>query len=331
MSKQSNPTLIGAFVVGAVTLLAIAVVLFGGSELLARKSLLTTYIDGSVQGLRVGSNVVFRGVRVGFVRNISLLTDIDTFQTTIEVVMELLPETMVVMRNGQPIGANLRDLVSVEQLREAGLSAQLGVESFVTGQLLIDLDYRPNHNGKLRGENPPYPEVPSVPSDIQQVLERVQTWLADLQENIDFRDLGKRLDSILKGLDELSNSSDVRQSLAGVNALINSDDTQQLTADLRAAMTDLRSAIDEVRLLVRNTDDNLEPLLTALQPVVARLDATLGAAESTLGAAEKQIGGDTELSYQVNDTLQEVKDAARSLRIMLDYLQQHPEALIRGK
>ena len=37
MSKKSNPTLIGAFVIGAVALLVVAVLLFSGSELLVEK------------------------------------------------------------------------------------------------------------------------------------------------------------------------------------------------------------------------------------------------------------------------------------------------------
>ena len=92
MSRAGSPTLIGAFVVGGVALLATAVAIFGGSELLAPKTVVVTYFDGSAKGLREGSNVVFKGVRVGFVRDIALVTSIEELAPKIEVTMELVPD-----------------------------------------------------------------------------------------------------------------------------------------------------------------------------------------------------------------------------------------------
>jgi len=48
---------------------------FGGRELFQDKQKFVTYFDGSVQGLRIGSNVLFRGVRVGYVTDIQVITD----------------------------------------------------------------------------------------------------------------------------------------------------------------------------------------------------------------------------------------------------------------
>ena len=57
MSKKNNPTLIGAFVVGATLLIAIGVAVFGGAELLAERRVYVTYFPEGTHGLRVGSNV----------------------------------------------------------------------------------------------------------------------------------------------------------------------------------------------------------------------------------------------------------------------------------
>ena len=71
MSRKASPTVIGAFVLAGVGLLVIGVLIFGGRELFQEKQKFVTYFEGSVQGLRVGSNVLFRGVRVGYVTDIA--------------------------------------------------------------------------------------------------------------------------------------------------------------------------------------------------------------------------------------------------------------------
>jgi len=331
MSKQSNPTLIGAFVVGAVALLALAVAIFGGSELLARKTMLVTYFDGSVKGLRTGSNVVFRGVRVGFVRDISLLTDIETLAPKIEVAMELLPDSIQVIRDGQRIEGAMGSIISVAELVDAGLSAQLGSESFVTGQLLVELDFRPEQDLQLYSQKPPYPEIPSVPSEIQQAIQRFQTLVADIEQNVDFAQLSERVFSVLQGLDELANSTDLRESLAGFNELINAGDTQRLSASLQQTIDELRATIRDAGSMIENMNGEVGALASSLKPAADRLNAALTELETTLRAARQQLTGDSTQMYQLRETLTEVEAAAASMRAFFDFVERHPEALLRGK
>ncbi len=100
MSKKSNPTVIGAFVVGAVLLLAIGATLFGGAELLAKRTIFVAYFTEDTQGLRVGSNVMMNGVHIGFVSNMALLVDADDFESKTEVTIEILPESFTVTKGG---------------------------------------------------------------------------------------------------------------------------------------------------------------------------------------------------------------------------------------
>ena len=91
MSKKSNPVMIGGFVVGAVVLLATGVALFGGSELFAKRYNYVAYFEEQTKGLRVGSNVVLNGVRIGYVSEIALLIDETRFETMTRVTLEILP------------------------------------------------------------------------------------------------------------------------------------------------------------------------------------------------------------------------------------------------
>jgi paraquat-inducible protein B len=68
-----------------------------------------------------------------------------------------------------------------------------------------------------------------------------------------------------------------------------------------------------------------------LQKAIGELDETLVSARGALDSANKLIRPDSALDTELSGTLQEVSRAARSLRLLADYLEQHPEALLRGK
>ena len=61
------------------------------------------------------------------------------------------------------------------------------------------------------------------------------------------------------------------------------------------------------------------------------LDKTLVQADDTLKTIDKMFADDSALSQELQTSLRELADAARSLRILSDYLERHPEALLRGK
>ena len=72
MNKKISPTLIGVFVVGALALIVIAILVFGSGRLFRQSRDFVLYFDNSVNGLRVGAPVKFKGVEVGSVKDIRL-------------------------------------------------------------------------------------------------------------------------------------------------------------------------------------------------------------------------------------------------------------------
>ena len=180
MSKQANPATIGAFVVGAVVLLALGFIVFGGSQIFATKIRYVALFDEPTNGLRVGANVLLNGVRIGYVSDIDLLIDEHTFQTETQVTLEILTEDYIMTRNGDPIESAFASFIDHDVLvNEAGLRATLEVESFVTGQLRVELLFRPDTAPILRSADPPYPEIPTIASNTQEILDRVQNWFTD--------------------------------------------------------------------------------------------------------------------------------------------------------
>lgn len=348
MSKQASPTLIGAFVVGAVALLVIATVLFGGSALFTEKSRFVTYFEGSVKGLRVGSNVTFRGVRIGYVTDVQIQAQIDSLKTLIPVTIEIVPSAFQILDGDRPFQTEeLADRLPLQKLIDAGLRAQLDVESFVTGQLLVELDFLPEHAAVMRGVKPPHPEIPTIPNDIEQAIGSIERLIAGLKEKVDIDEVINNVQGILHGLNELTNSPDLRNGLAGLNTLvhsqdlhggiaglntlINSPDTQRLSASVTAAAEELDVALQETRKFVGSASHELVQVTDQLSDVLRQLETSLLTAERSLQVVEMKLRDESELSYQVNETLGELEGAARSLRVFLDYLEQHPDALIRGR
>ncbi len=331
MSKKSNPTVIGAFVVGAVVLLAVGAAMFGGAELLAKRDIYVLYFTEDTQGLRVGSNVMMNGVHIGFVSNMTLLIDRDNFESQTEVTMEILPGSWVLTQDGVPIGDSQASEISHDELiNRGGLRATLQSESFVTGQLLIDMRFRPETVAVMRGdEHAPHPEIPTIRSDIQEALANIKNWMTDFGKKVDPEELADRLNGILRGLDELVNSQDLRDSLAGIDAIINKQETQELTTTLQATLEEFRSAASDAGSLIRNADTKLDEL--ELNLIVERLVSTLDEAEATLAAAKVMLRGESVQFHQLGATLKEVERAARALRELMDYLERNPEALLQGK
>ena len=332
MSKKSNPAVIGAFVIGAVALLALAVALFGGGELFKKRINYVAFFDEQTKGLRVGSNVILNGVRIGYVSEIALLIDEDRYETLTRVTLEILPDTYIPVRDGVPIADDLRDVIPHEELvQQAGLRAQLEIESFVTGQLVVRLDLRPETPVRLAGMESDHPEIPTIRSDIQELLARMQNWLANIRDNVDVDALAKGVTNALNGIAALTNSPDLHDALAGLSEFVNDEDVQNLGGSLRRALDDVGTAAAEATSLFQNADAEIENVADELQPVLERLGETLLVAETTLNAARMQLRGDSEQVYQLQSTLREVEGAAAALREFFDYLERNPEALIRGK
>ena len=333
MSKKANPTLIGAFVVGAVVLLAVGVTLFGGSELFARKSITVSFFPGSVKGLRVGSNVLFRGVRIGFVRDIQLLGDIDTLETLVRTEMEITPGVWRFTRDGKFLPEDAIEMIDDKDFEKAGLRARLGTESFVTGQLVVEMVFVPDTEAIFRDQIPEdrADEIPTIPSNVQQLIENVQRFVATLQDKVDFEEIAKNVQEALAGLNELANSEDLRKAIAGLERLANADQTQALPANLQSTLAEVRNASSNVSKLVNDLDSELVPIAGQLKDAISKLDGALGEAQTALAGISRQVSGETGLEFEVTTALREIREAARALRNFVNYLEKNPEALLRGK
>jgi paraquat-inducible protein B len=332
MSKRTSPAVIGAFVIGAVLLLTLGFAIFGGTQLFANKSRYVAYFDEPTDGLRTGANVLMNGVRIGYVSDIDLLFDQANFDTLTQVTIDILEDSYVITNEGEFSDEVMSTAVEHDTLvGTAGLRARLEVESFVTGQLWIVLELQPDSDAVFRAVDPPYPEIPTTPSNITEILTRLQDWVTEVQENVDIGELSRNINSVLTGLDELVHSEDLRKTLAGVNRFVNDEETQALARDLHTALEQVRLAAEDARTLFGSAGGSVDSLAADMGEIRQRLDTTLAEAEQTLSTARQRLRGDSEQLYRLSATLDELERAARAMRNFFDYIERNPEALLRGK
>jgi paraquat-inducible protein B len=83
--------------------------------------------------------------------------------------------------------------------------------------------------------------------------------------------------------------------------------------------------------LIKEVDVQVTRLGSSLDETAKSATAALVEAKKTLNTIEGLTGEDSKMIYQMTTTLKELSAAARSIRAWADYLERHPEALLRGK
>lgn len=253
MSKKASSTIIGAFVLGAVVLVIAGVVIFGSGTLFSKTQKNVLFFQGSVRGLTVGAPVLFRGVKVGQVTSMQ----VKFYEREVNILIPVFIEVdtrSVILVNGEPP----KDL---QPLIKKGLRAQLQLQSFVTGQLVVDLDFYPDKPARFIGTERRYEEIPTIPAPIEELTKTIS--------ELPVKEVLVQLNSTLASIERLTNSPSIQRTL------------------------------------------------NSLSQVIKKIDGFVGRNEN--------------LGYLTGETLEDVSRMAKSLHSLADYLDRHPEALIKGK
>ncbi|MCE5339508.1 MAG: MlaD family protein [Planctomycetaceae bacterium] len=229
MSKKANKTLIGLFVTAALVLLIIGIVVFGSGALFKRTSKFVLYFDGSVEGLSIGAPVLFRGVSIGTVKDISLIYNSKTGTVILPVIVEFEHSRI-------KSSFSFRELGGEKKMIALGLRGKLEVKSFLTGQLMVSFDFYPDKPAQLRGFPSQYPELPTLP---------ISPDIFEIMNELPIKEIAKNIDAVTKGIDKLVNSSDFQGSLY----------------DLRETLQETKQTMRSVRLLAEYLEQHPEAIL----------------------------------------------------------------------
>jgi paraquat-inducible protein B len=259
MSSKANPSAIGAFVIGGLALAIGAVLVLGGGRFFEDSSTYVMYFDGSVSGLRIGAPVEFRGVKVGEVRDI-----IGTVNEELEIQIPVFVQFGGDRLRSTSEGARIADTEqAIPILIQRGMRAQLELQSLVTGQFYIELDFHPDTPVRFVGDGV-HREIPTIPSRMSELANRIQGL----------------------PIDELAESA--LGAMNAIEALVSSD-------EVGGALGSFQSTLRDMSSMVRELEQKLPPMVEAAEdafsiaaedsPVRYQLENTL----SELSAAARSI------------------------------------------
>ena len=330
MSKKANPVLVGSFVLGALGLIIAAIIILGNIKLKDNRLRCIAYFTGSLYGLDIGAPVTFRGVAIGRVSQIRILYDDAQKNYAIPVYIDI---------EQTPLDSDLgtsweQDSVRkvMGQLIENGLRAQLKISSLLTSKLYIDLAFQPGTMLRLRHKDDKLFEIPTLPSGLEQITQKL--------EKLPLDEILNKTASALDGINSIINSEETRRALKSLDSTLNRLDIllgdmdehiPGVLNELKSGLTNIATLSATATTVLKTTDKEIPVISNELQKLLVSLDKAAGSAVKSLNNLDQLTANDSNFSFQVIASLREIEKAAVSIKQLTDYLQQYPNALVFGQ
>jgi paraquat-inducible protein B len=216
----------------------------------------------------------------------------DKLEPKIPVLIEIQPERIIEVGERE-----IQGKARFEEFVKKGLRAQLKTGSLLTGQLFVELDFHPEAPEWHFVSSGPYPELPTVPSPLEQITERLAN-IVDKLDKVPIEQIG----------------NDLRDTVQGTNRLVNAPELQE-------AIKALNETLQQTQRLAQTLNADVAP----------KVSNTLEQTERTLAEVASLTSSDSALQHDLRRALGELAEAARALTALLDYLERHPDSLIYGK
>ena len=188
--------------------------------------------------------------------------------------------------------AGLGDPIEIaRKLVARGMRAQLQTTSYLTGSKALSLAFLPGAPAAEIVRDGDVYVIPSVNGGLDNILSSVS-------------DIASKLNRV--PIDEIGNN---------------------LNTTLRSASGALGSFQD----LARKADTGLSPVLARLPALMTSIQDAVAKAGRAVGSLDASYGKDSQFNRELERAMVQVGDTARSIRLLADYLDRHPEALVRGR
>ncbi len=309
--------MVGAFVIGGLALFAVALMVLGGGQIFKDALTYTLYFDGSVSGLSIGAPVVFRGVPMGNVTQISLVANSRDSNVTIPVTI-MIDEKSFISSSGNTLSERMQETI-IRRMVERGLRARLALNSLITGQSRVELDFFPNTPMIYRSSNPET-EIPTIPSPI----DTLQKTLAKLP----IEKMADSISAILSSVTEAVGDGKLEKGLAAFTGAFDELRNLMAQSEVRNALTNMMKEFESAG---KTVGAEIPKALSSFTAAMASISGAADALKKISSTANGTISPDSPTMNEIRRLLREATAAARSLHNFAELLERNPEALLMGK
>lgn len=329
MKTKVSPTVIGAFVLGALVLAIGVLFAFGSVNFFAKPQRFIVYFDESVHGLDQGSPVKLRGVRVGRVTGLAIRYDGQRNRSVVAVVCEF---TKDVISDNRGLPINVSDRKELQAMVQRGLRARLEVQGLATGLLFVGLDFLDpkEYPPSVAVPDDRFVIVPFVPSAIAEFQASLTEILAGLKK-IDFAGLSKGLTTLmadvrrqLEGIDIRGLTEQWKRTGAQVEALAAGPDVKRTFENLNTAIADMRATFAKL-------DKQIDPTAKDVQATLAETRKAVQSFHDAAGAVRAFVAAQSGLGDDLAGTFEHLNEAADAVKRLADFLERNPSAIITGR
>ena len=346
MKQNTRYFYIGCFVLTGFLLLAFGCILFGGSELFARKVYFETYFNSSVQGLDAGGAVKFRGVPIGKVESISFAGDVyECPQAYADCPAAQRHQMLAYVRVVCSI--DIKQFPSyteahLEEMAREGLRTSLGMQG-ITGIVFVNLDYEDPTALVSRdlplAWTPEYRYIPSTPTVLQTIVDVADNLCKQL-EKVDIAEALNRMTGLAGTIDTAVKAADIGGLSASIRAL--SDHLTALTEDLNKALQAINlqtfgKNIEQLTQNIASTSGTIardlpglaaqtKQTMTSVETLIANLQQTLHEVNQTLGQVRQQVDF-REIGAETASSFATLSRTAAALEALVESLRERPSRL----
>ena len=254
---------------------------------------------GTARGLEPGTPVEINGIRIGAVRSVALDYEEAARRFVVAAEIALQPDLLPPV-GGRRARNSEETTAAIEALVRAGLRARLASTRPLGGETVVALSMVPEAPAAGLGRGAGAPEIPTAPTRAEEAADRLQ----DLLERLSRAPVEQMV-------------ADLQQAMAALKALATGPELRDTLAGLRDGAAELRT---QVARLGARTD-----------PILGSVNETVRSANRTIASLDRQLGERSPVIAEIQALLRELNGAARSMRLMADYLERNPDALLRGK
>jgi paraquat-inducible protein B len=295
-----------------------------------------TYFAGPVHGLTAGTPVQMKGVEVGHVRDVRLRYVAATASLETPVTIEIDPRRLQFDVSPSTTKEQLRATMNdaLQKLVQKGMRASLMTSLVLPGASGVSLDITaaPGSGRLVLNNDPPIIPASSTGSGLEGALSAVGD-VAGRIRNLPIEEIAGHLRSTSQKLDSLVHDPALTQSLQRLNHSLS--DVEAITATTRENVGpiahSLRNAATSAEAAAKTAETTTANVSQKVGPMVDSLRNAAASAEAAAKRAEELMGSSTLQNYDLGTLVKELTRAAEAVRAMASYLEENPDALLKGR